>query len=222
MQIPRRLSSITSDTSVMVAGLILIIATSACSSSAPGKSSTSAVSSGAVTSAAAAVPTTLSAAQTLQIESAKSVVISLLKTLNGGVEPDPKDVECITAKVPADQITQLMSAALGQGKLDPTLVQPVLTAIFSCNPRGLAESLSQGLGVLPDDLTPTQRECVASATLAAIASDPALLQKVTQSTSLSALSPTERSTLVASLKTKLSGCSLPPNVTDNILKGIAA
>jgi hypothetical protein len=204
----------------VVVALMATVPLSACSSSAP-PSQTATTAALSATTAPSAIPTTLSSAQALQIESSKSVIVNVLKGLNGGVEPDAKDVDCIMAKVPPDQVNQLITGALGQGKLDPTLLQPVLTAIFTCNPKGLAESVSAGLGVLPSDLTPTQRECVASATLTAIAQDPALLQKITQSTSLSALSAGERSQLVASLKKELGVCSLTPEITDKILKGIA-
>jgi hypothetical protein len=219
------LASVTNACGVVAVAAGVTFGLVACSSSAPvttsSRSSTATASAGADATPSAS-PTTLSAAQTLQLESSKSVIVNVLKGLTGGVEPDPKDVDCIVAKVPPDQINQLITGALGQGKLDPTLIQPVTAAIFSCNPKGLAESVSDGLGVLPSDLTPTQRACVATATLTAIAQDPALLQKITQSTSLSALSSDERSKLVTSLKQELGSCSLSPEITDTILKGIAA
>jgi hypothetical protein len=198
-------------------GCVMSAALTACSSST---SEPSSAVDGAATIAGKAALTTLSAAQTLQVESSKAVIGGLLQSLNGGSAPDPKDIECVSASIDPGQMQAMMSAALGGGGADSEALQTILAAVFACNPKGLAETLSEGLGVVPADLTPEQRTCTASATLKAVSADPAVLAKLAQSTSLSALDATQRETLATSLRTELAVCSLKPETVETILNSL--
>ncbi len=166
-------------------------------------------------------PTTLSAEQTLKSESSKVIISGLLRSLNGGVDPDAKDIDCVASKISPEQIESMMASALGGGGLEGGSIQPVLTAVFSCNPKGLAETLSSGLGVLPADLSPAQQSCAALATSQAVLADPEVLTKLTQSASLSALSDKQRTALAADLRKNISGCSLDAAVVDKIVTQIS-
>ncbi len=166
------------------------------------------------------VPTSLGAAQELQDESSKQIIGGLLTQLSGA-PAEQKDIDCVAAKVPPDAIAKLMSGGFAAGGApDVSAMQPLLTAIFDCNPKGLAETVSNGLGVLPSELTPEQRSCVANATLTAANADPGILAKLLGSASLSALEPEQRAKLAENIKKNLGSCSLPAAVVDKIMKGI--
>ena len=106
---------------------------------------------------------------------AGTFVTEMLKGMNGGKEPSADDVKCVTGKVTSDQLSSLVKSASGGGTPDGMI--PIMQAIFTCKPAGLADSLVTGaFKDVPADVDATKKSCIANKLLDFIASDETMLK----------------------------------------------
>jgi hypothetical protein len=123
------------------------------------------------------VPSTAGSATTIlaaEAPSESAIFSQLITSLNGGGTPEPADVECLMAKVTGDDVKAM---ALGDST-NTKAFEKVFSAIFSCNPKGLAENFTSQTFVATTEITAEQKTCIGNKLVKLIATSPDVVKAI--------------------------------------------
>jgi hypothetical protein len=128
---------------------------------------------GETTAAAGADPATASALN-------DTIISQMVIGMTGEATADPADVKCISGKVPEKDIAAIMGSAGGGGSPDPAAMKSLIKAVFTCKPKGLAESFVKSTFTdIPGDVTDKQKSCLANGLFDLIGKDDSVVDAIT-------------------------------------------
>jgi len=110
-----------------------------------------------------------------------AMVTQMLKGMNGGKEPSASDISCVSGKTKSEDIAALINGS-SSGTPDTKTLLPLMKAIFSCKPAGLADSMSTSFDTMPAGVSASNKTCLANALLDILGNDDQLLQLSLSST----------------------------------------
>jgi hypothetical protein len=109
-----------------------------------------------------------------------AIISQMVVGMTGEATADPADVKCISGKVPEKDIAAIMGSAGGGGSPDPTAMKSLIKAVFTCKPKGLAESFVKSTFTdIPGDVTDKQKSCLTNGLFDLIGKDDSVIDAIT-------------------------------------------
>jgi hypothetical protein len=110
----------------------------------------------------------------------ETIISRMVVGMTGEATADPADVKCIAGKVPEKDIAAIMGSAGGGGSPDPTAMKSLIKAVFTCKPKGLAESFVKSTFTdIPGDVTDKQKSCLTNGLFDLIGKDDSVIDAIT-------------------------------------------
>jgi hypothetical protein len=110
----------------------------------------------------------------------ETIISQMVVGMTGEATADPADVKCIAGKVPEKDIAAIMGSAGGGGSPDPTAMKSLIKAVFTCKPKGLAESFVKSTFTdIPGDVTDKQKACLTNGLFDLIGNDDSVIDAIT-------------------------------------------
>lgn len=133
------------------------------------------VAAAAETTVAGSTETTAAAAAGTADATTAAMVTQMLKGMNGGKDPSAADISCVSGKTKSEDLAALINGS-SSGTPDTKTLLPLMKAIFTCKPEGLADSMSTSFDTMPAGVSASNKTCLANSLLDILGSDDQLLE----------------------------------------------
>jgi hypothetical protein len=94
----------------------------------------------------------------------------MLKNMTGQ-DPSDADIQCVTSKVSTEDFQQMSS----QSADTQAATEKVFSALFGCNPKGLAENFAKSTFADTPGVTDSQKSCLGEKLVKTIATNPEII-----------------------------------------------